>query len=138
MFWPRLLVLLTYIVLVFYVDISSSNRRKPYINSATLPANGTKKVCRSVTLHVNFIHDSRCPVDVQCIWAGRADVQLLLSKKRASSTVNLTISASPGTFENSARVTLNAASYGVTLQDVVPYPRIGGPPGKAVIQVECP
>ena len=131
-------MLLTYIVLAFYVDISLSNRVKPHINSAILPANGTTEVCRGVTLHVNFIYDSRCPVGVQCIWAGRADVQLLLSEKRASRTVNLTISAGPGTFQNSARVTLNVASYGVTLQDVVPYPGTGGPPTKAVIQIECP
>jgi hypothetical protein len=124
MFYPRLLVLLTYIVLVFYADMALSN--------------GTTKVCRGVTLHVNSIQDSRCPKGAQCIWAGQADVQLRLSKKKASRTVNLMISAGSGTPQNSAQVTLKAASYRVTLQDVIPYPGTDSTPAKAVVQVQCP
>jgi len=138
MFYPHLLIFLAYILLIFYVDIGSCKGRNSSKDSVTLPVNGTRKFCRGVTLRVNSIQDSRCAAGVQCIWAGQADVQLRLSKRRASSTVNLTISAGPGTHQNSAQVTLNTASYGVTLQNVVPYPGTGSPPMKAVVQVKCP
>jgi hypothetical protein len=138
MVYLRLLVLYTFTVLIFYLDTATSERTKPYTESATLLENGTKKVCNDITLHVNFIHDSRCPADVVCDSAGRADVQLLFSEKRASSTVDLMVGYDAGESIDSAQVTMDTASYLVICHDVVPYPGTGSAPTKAVVQVRCP
>lgn len=78
---------------------------------------------------VDVVEDSRCPSDVDCVWEGRAKVQLAAS--------------SPDTDEGRQVLTLPYASMTddesdswsvgglkVRVHDLVPYPRADGPPAE--------
>ena len=66
-------------------------------------------------LDVTFseIDDSRCPVDVTCVWEGRASVIFNIYDKIKNQTITLT------TNEIQSQ---NIGSYEITLIDVLPYP----------------
>ena len=134
MFSSRFLVVLTFVVLISYV-VSAAKEKRLTTQSATLGVNQTKRVCRRVVLRVNSIEDSRCPVNVQCIWEGQAKVKLTLSTTTASNTVELIIGAQASP---AAQVTLGSVVYTVTLQDVIPYPGTRNTAPKAVIEIVCP
>ena len=44
---------------------------------------------------IELIEDSRCPVDVNCVWAGNAKIKVLLSKGAESETVELNTRLAP-------------------------------------------
>ena len=129
------LVALSVIILVVGVDSAAYQTSSPCLKSATLGVNQSKKVCCKALLLVNSIQDSRCPVNVQCIWEGQATVKLTLSRNTASSSVELIIGAQA---QPNALVTLGGYTYNVTLQDVIPYPGTSNTPSKAVIKIGCP
>jgi len=79
--------------------------------------NKQKKVSRS-KLMIRFVsvEDSRCPQDVECIWAGNAKVMIkVTNRKGASKTFELNTSLEP------KAVTFDG--YEIKLRDVTPYPR---------------
>ena len=78
-------------------------------NSATIAGEG-------LTVRFNgVLSDSRCPSNVQCVWAGNAEVQLILSKPGfASDTVMVNTGVSPQS------ATYNG--YTVALQGLAPTP----------------
>lgn len=62
-----------------------------------------------------ILNDSRCPRDVQCVWAGAATITVWVEKKpRARETLTLRVpnADEPVTYEQ----------YSVSLKDVKPYP----------------
>ncbi len=66
----------------------------------------------SLKFLITEINDSRCPSDVVCIWAGKADVKIdVLSPATGKIEVN--------TFNN---LTDTLGNYSFTLIDVFPYP----------------
>jgi hypothetical protein len=60
------------------------------------------------------VSDSRCPKDVQCIWAGKVEVIAQIVSAMGTST---------NTFEIGTTITTEGES--VTLLDVAPYPNAG-------------
>lgn len=83
-------------------------------------------------IRVAKITDSRCPVGVQCIWAGQAAVDVALSTGPDSARVNglyLGQGLGPGTgwhTRDSAAVTLAGVPYWLHLLAVDPYPSRNG------------
>lgn len=71
-----------------------------------------------MTLESVQIADSRCPVDVQCIWEGNATVTFLL--EGASHSLNTLQSEGPD------RVSLDDGRW-LVLIDVIPYPKEQAP-----------
>ncbi|TSC68295.1 MAG: hypothetical protein G01um101456_697 [Parcubacteria group bacterium Gr01-1014_56] len=65
-------------------------------------------------LPLEVVEDSRCPVDVQCVWAGRVSVSVRIHSAMGESTMTFT----PGT-----PVTTEAQT--ITLLDVKPSPYAG-------------
>lgn len=63
--------------------------------------------------------DSRCPTGVQCVWAGNARVQIVLSKdgKAAGMELNTNLDPRTGTYLN----------YEIELVALNPYPTSKGP-----------
>jgi hypothetical protein len=70
----------------------------------------------SLTL-VSVLNDSRCPANVQCVWAGSADVTLRASGAGTDSTVLL----KPEAPEASVRV----GSHLIELRQISPRPVVG-------------
>jgi hypothetical protein len=75
-----------------------------------------------VRLTLTEVKDSRCPEDLQCFWAGRVEVAVVLTDSDAiTQTIHLgTTAKSPAT--DSVEVTLNKRDYWVRLLAVSPYP----------------
>ena len=94
-----------------------------------------------VTVRADSIQDSRCPVNVNCIWAGNVRVKLLVSSINDSSVVRLGLGADPAgnvtKRPDSTNVTLNNSVYKVILRDVNPYPGTSttNQPQTAIVQV---
>ena len=62
-----------------------------------------------------ILNDSRCPRDVQCVWAGSATVSVWVEKKpgaRKTLTLRVPNADEPATY----------GRYSVSLKDVKPYP----------------
>lgn len=59
--------------------------------------------------------DSRCPLDVVCVWEGNAEVNIIFSKDNAHASFNL------NTFPDFSNDT-TVFNYSVALVDVLPYP----------------
>lgn len=131
----RFLVALAITILVVYPYSAASQITSLCSKKVTLGVNQSKKVCCNAVLRVNSIQDSRCPVNVQCIWEGQARVKLTLSRNAVSSSVELIIGAQA---QPNALIALGIYTYSVTLQDVVPYPGTSNTPPKAVITIGCP
>jgi hypothetical protein len=75
----------------------------------------------NITLRVDsVVGDSRCPVDVQCVWAGNAGVWLLLKAAAEPGTpldVNTTVDPRTASFQGRT----------ITLVGLEPAPRQGQP-----------
>ena len=95
---------------------------------------------KALLIRLVGINDSRCPADVQCIWAGNAIVNLMLSVKEADSEIALGIGQYENGFKTSdtVKVSLNNNTYSVILQEVKPYPRKGikSEKKKAILRVK--
>lgn len=69
---------------------------------------------------LEVIEDSRCPRDVNCIWAGNAKVKLLVSKgKKRSQEVELNTGIEP--------TTVSVFGYEVSIKELTPYPDTSKP-----------
>ncbi len=71
-----------------------------------------KKIIDTVALTATAVlEDSRCPADVQCVWAGRVLVSLDTFSSKGSASKTVTIGD---------QITLDSLTF--TLKDVTPYP----------------
>lgn len=71
---------------------------------------------------VRVISDSRCPEGAACIWEGRAEIEILVTRSNTESeTVILTLSGL--TNENP----VNGKFYSYRLTKLLPYPKVGQP-----------
>ena len=65
---------------------------------------------------VSLIEDSRCPIGVNCIWAGNAKVQIKVSnKKKASKIFELSTNLQPKT--------IDFECYEIALESLIPHPK---------------
>ena len=65
---------------------------------------------------LQMVEDSRCPVDVQCIWAGRVRVQALIELRGGSEELNMTMTLGEP---------LRVADGALTLTAVAPSKKAG-------------
>jgi hypothetical protein len=87
----------------------------------TLPA-GQSVSIKGENLTIKFdkvTNDSRCPTDVQCIWAGEAKCQMSITSNGSVSTVVLTVS---GGSETTGQELIQNYKANFQLQ---PYPEAG-------------
>jgi len=71
---------------------------------------------------LDSVADSRCPLDVVCIWEGRAIAKFTFIKNGQSYPITLTI---PGFASYSQEISV--AGYTIRLINVLPYPVINSP-----------
>jgi len=83
----------------------------------TLRLNKQAKASRSkLTIKFVAVEDSRCPQDVDCIWAGNAKVTVKITNRRGESKIfdlNTNLEAKSVKFDG----------YEIKLGNVTPYPR---------------
>ena len=84
---------------------------------ATVNVNQQKKFSRSkLTIKLVSVEDSRCPRDVNCVWAGNAKAVFKISSSKGKSqtfNLNTNLEARAVKFEG----------YEIKLGEVTPYPR---------------
>lgn len=71
---------------------------------------------------VNKIADSRCPEDVQCVWAGDASVKLLATDLKDSVVLDLKIDPAKNSKTDTLQFSLSNKNYKALLYAVNPYP----------------
>lgn len=75
-----------------------------------------------IKVSVTEIADSRCPEDVQCVWAGEANVDVLASYNEESIKLKLKIDPAKSSKTDTVNFTLNSKNYKALLFAVNPYP----------------
>lgn len=80
--------------------------------SVDLGDSGTLAKSKLVIKFVKVIEDSRCPADVNCIWAGNAKIEVVVSKGSRSETFTLNT--------NSADTSAKFANYLIKFTDLKP------------------
>jgi hypothetical protein len=75
-----------------------------------------------IELYFYDIKDSRCPLDVTCVWEGEVNVMIQVQNQTDKISGNFT----PG-------FTLSFTSYNITLVDVLPHPTSTEKPDYVVI-----
>ena len=85
---------------------------------------GQTKIARTGRITIKFlelIEDSRCPADVNCVWAGiaRIEVRLTRNGKSAVFELNTNHRENPAVFQG----------YSVALSSLTPYPTSTSKPG---------
>ncbi|MFD1140012.1 hypothetical protein ACFQ4C_02795 [Larkinella insperata] len=105
----------------------------------TMKINQSARVKQNVTLSVDNITDSRCPINANCVWFGNAQVKFTLKGDTESKTGELCIGQCGQQMQNRSSVTLllGSETYEVTLSDVQPFPgsKPDGTPKEAVVTV---
>ncbi|HQU83095.1 MAG TPA: hypothetical protein PKY59_08230 [Pyrinomonadaceae bacterium] len=109
----RAIILTLILTLVFGTFVNAQAQSS---QQAAIRINTQKKFSKSkLTVKVLEIEDSRCPKDVECVWAGDAKVKIkVTNKKGKSETFELHTNLEPKTvkFDN----------YEIKLGEVTPYP----------------
>ncbi|GAA4456838.1 hypothetical protein GCM10023189_26690 [Nibrella saemangeumensis] len=99
---------------------------EPESVTTTTARHETAKVGNDVTVSVDDIKDSRCPMNANCVWMGNATVSVTLTKGGEQVKATLCLGAcSQNTSMKSRDVTtvkLGNTTYEVTLSEVKPYP----------------
>ena len=75
-----------------------------------------------VLIELTGIEDSRCPLDVTCVWEGDAVVQMSISSDGYTSI--FTLNSNPNV--DSGQVRTEQFGYSIKLNDVSPYPETSG------------
>lgn len=79
----------------------------------------SSKSTRVKTKLVEIIEDSRCPEDVDCIWAGRVTIKVTVTIKKGT-PVDIELSSDH-------KPSVDVGSYRLTLNEVAPKRKIGSP-----------
>jgi hypothetical protein len=118
-------------VLVFSVMIlgfglyqqSTSNGSTTDGTSDTIELKFNEKISiGDIELYFYDIEDSRCPLDVTCVWEGEVNVMIQVQNQTNKTSENF----SPG-------FTLSLTPYNITLVDVLPHPTSTEKPDYVVI-----
>lgn len=75
-------------------------------------------------IELSGVNDSRCPANVQCIWAGNAKLNLTISGGVMQNAVNLCLGQCETGFRETDTIAFNhrSQSYILVLKKVQPYP----------------
>lgn len=110
----RILFLSLILTLVFGSGLTANAQTSQQV---TVRLNKQAKISRSkLTIKFVAVEDSRCPQDVNCVWAGNAKVIIRVTNSRGKAqTFDLNTNLQPQT--------VNFDGYEIKLGNVTPYPR---------------
>jgi hypothetical protein len=81
-----------------------------------------------LSLTLQSVNDSRCPVNALCVSAGNARIKLRMSDNSGAETfaeLCLGFCDTKNNKEDSATIRLNNTSYTIVLKEVSPFPELG-------------
>ena len=117
-----------------------ANPRNGRLNSPfEIPLDGKILIdSENMELNLRRVSDSRCPVDVQCIWAGNAKVILTMSKGSGEEELSFCIGQCDTRFQeaDTLQVRYQDKPYQLILTEVKPYPGKGDAKQSAVFVLQ--
>lgn len=88
------------------------------------------------TLTVSDFTDSRCPIDVQCVWAGVATIKVTITENNKTQNIELCKGGCNVTKQATVQeFILNDVAYTIELADLKPYPSTNKPAIKQVAEL---
>jgi len=87
-----------------------------------IPLGETAKIGDATVKFVQVLEDSRCPLDVTCIWAGRARVQLEVALKDKEAVQKVVIIGQTRPGESRNQVLFDSEGTYLKANAVTPYP----------------
>jgi len=78
----------------------------------------------NLSLHIEYINDSRCPSEAICIWGGNAYVRFHLTTSKGA--YDFTLDTNQSVADNKIDTVIEGIKY--KLLDVLPYPKFGEQP----------
>ena len=104
-------------VLAIILGLASGISASPQTKSLLVKVDQEKTVSgtRIKVKFIELIEDSRCPVDVNCVWAGNAKIKLRFSKGSDEEVVELNTTLKPQT--------IDFGGYRFKLAGLTPRPR---------------
>ena len=88
----------------------------------TLARGSTATVDGLDVTFATVLEDSRCPLNVTCVWEGRATINLELAEGGRTGGINLTLPGNTGAEDSGRHPTVMALGHHVTLMALDPYP----------------
>jgi hypothetical protein len=111
----KTLLFSTLLLTLVFGTVLTANAQKT--QQATVTVNQQKKFSRSkLTIKFVSVEDSRCPQDVNCVWAGNAKVTIKVTNRKGESKnfeLNTNLQPQSVKFDN----------YEIKLGEVAPYPK---------------
>lgn len=90
----------------------------------------------SLTFRLTDLNDSRCPANVQCVWAGEAKTSVELEFRGGKTGASLKLGGDrKSTDSDSVAVAVGGRAFTVLLRDVQPYPGAGNATPRATFVV---
>lgn len=101
-------------------SLAKSESRQLSIDGALSSAKPTGD---KLTFRLTDLNDSRCPANVQCVWAGEAKTSVELEFRGGKTGASLKLGGDrKSTDSDSVAVAVGGRSFTVLLRDVQPYP----------------
>ena len=103
--------------------------KKGELNSdIELSINDKVLINNEFVIDLTSIIDSRCPADVQCVWAGNASTQFkIIGSNESDLVINLCLGQCDTKFKttDTTEFIRNNIRYSILLKEVTPYPKEG-------------
>lgn len=123
-----------------FLACTNSASTPPPANQVKLAQSQSGRLSSGVTVKVDSLADSRCPINAICIWGGNVVLRAVLTKDTDTKSVRLVLGTDPTNPTNkrpdSTGVVLGGTTYKVVLRDVTPYPGSAtNEPTQALVEV---
>ena len=122
---------------IFTILLCSSSCEKDTLNGIKkgelnsdieLSINDKVLINNEFVIDLTSIIDSRCPADVQCVWAGNASTQFkIIGSNESDLVINLCLGQCDTKFKttDTTEFIRNNIRYSILLKEVTPYPKEG-------------
>ena len=112
-------LILTLAAIFIMTSVATASTAAQTPQTVTVKAGKQKSASKS-KLKIKFvsvIEDSRCPENVQCVWAGNAKIKVIVTSERGSETFEMNTGMGPqgNQFDG----------WAITLESLTPTPRAG-------------
>jgi len=136
-----LLSIVLMLTMLLFFQACDKTSETNFVGTHMLEKNKAKETIaegNKIWIEAKEFTDSRCPINVDCVWAGVATAKISFKDDAQEQNIELCLGAcdvanKPKTQE----ITIKAVNYIVELKDFTPYPNLGDKPAdsKATIVI---
>ncbi len=108
------------LVAIFAITSFASAAQKPETVAVKVGQQKTASKSKLKIKFVSVVEDSRCPENVQCVWAGNAKIKVTVKSARGSETFEMNTGMGPQGNQ--------CDGWAINLESLTPTPRAGSKP----------